>query len=73
MPRDANFKGEDNHSCLLRHELVANYQKHKQLEYAQIHMKEFAKKLEEEREPELKPEEGKELTEEQKKRYIEAR
>ena len=73
MPRDANFKGDDNHSCLLRHELVANYQKHKQLEYAQLHMKEFAKKLEEDRDPELKPEEGKELTEEQKKRYIEAR
>ena len=73
VPRDANFKGDDNHSCLLRHELVANYQKHKQLEYAQLHMKEFAKKLEEDRDPELKPEEGKELTEEQKKRYIEAR
>ena len=24
-PRDANYKGEDNHTCLLRHELVANY------------------------------------------------
>ena len=66
VPRDANFKGEENHTCLLRHELVANFQKHKQLEYAQEHMKVFAKKLEEERDPELKLEEGKELTEEQK-------
>ena len=29
VPRDANFKGEENHTCLLRHELVANFQKHK--------------------------------------------
>ena len=36
-------------------------------------MKVFAKKLEEEREPEPKPEEGKELTEEQKKKIIENR
>lgn len=25
VPRDANFKGEENHTCLLRHELVANF------------------------------------------------
>ena len=36
-------------------------------------MKVFAKKLEEERDPELKLEEGKELTEEQKQKYVEAR
>ena len=34
VPRDANFKGDDNHTCLVRHELISNFQKTKSLEYA---------------------------------------
>ena len=25
VPRDANFKGEDFHTCLVRHELISNF------------------------------------------------
>lgn len=41
--------------------------------YAQEHMVEFNKKLEAERAPEPKPEEGKELTADQKKQIYESR
>lgn len=62
-PRDANFKGEDNHTCLLRPELLIIYQKTKNIEYAQGKMADFLKG---------EQEEGKkteEMTEEEKKAY----
>lgn len=63
-PRDANFLGDDNHSCLVRPELVGLYQRSKNMEYASGKMKDFTKDLESKR-PELpKAEEGKELTDE---------
>ena len=73
MPRDANFKGDDFHSCLVRPELVKQIQRTKALEHAQSHMKEFNEKLEKERVPDPEPEEGKELTADQKRSIIESR
>lgn len=68
VPRDANYKGDDHHTCLVRHELVAKYQHACNLEYAQKHIKDFALKLDADRvASEPKPEEGQELSEEQKK------
>ena len=67
-PRDANFKGEEYHACLVRPELAALYQRSKNMEYASEHIKDFAANLDAEREKaEIKPEEGKELTDEQRK------
>lgn len=66
-PRDANYLGDEHHACLVRHELIGLYQRSKAIEYASEHMKEFSKKLEAERKPDPKPEEGKELSDEQKK------
>lgn len=63
-PRDANYKGEDNHTCLLRPELLIMLQRAKNLEYAQGKMKELQAKLDKEREADPVPEEGKELTDE---------
>ena len=49
----------------MRPELAALYQRSKNMEYATEHIKEFAAKLDAERQnAEDKPEEGKELTEE---------
>lgn len=58
-PRDANYKGEDFHTCLLRPELLIIYQRTKNIEYAQAKMIEFNKAIEEERakEESKKPEE----------------
>ena len=67
VPRDANYIGEDFHTCLVRPELITLFQKTKSIEYASEHISEFSAKLDKERaEAEPKPEEGKELTEEQK-------
>lgn len=65
-PRDANYKGEDNHTCLLRPELLVIYQRTKNIEYAQEKMKDFQKVLDEEKKGEPVVEEGKELTDAQK-------
>jgi hypothetical protein len=34
-PRDSNYQGEDNHTCLLRPELILIYKKTKGIEFAQ--------------------------------------
>ena len=68
MPRDANYIGDDFHTCLVRPELINLYQRSMSMDYASKHIKEFAEKLDTERlAAEPKPEEGKELTEEQRR------
>jgi hypothetical protein len=42
-PRDANYKGDEFHTCLLRPELLLIYQRTKSMEYAQEKMVEFNK------------------------------
>jgi hypothetical protein len=67
-PRDANFLGEENHTCLIRQELLILYQRQKNLESAKAKMEDYEKELEKEKaEREPKIEEGSELTEEYKK------
>ena len=66
-PRDANYKGEEYHTCLVRQELVLLYHRHRCVENAREKIKDFEKKLEEEfkeKEKELGVEESKPLTEE---------
>ena len=66
-PRDANFLGEENHTCLVRQELVLLYQRHKQLEIIKAEMEKYEKSTEAEKKEKMpKIEEGKEATEEQK-------
>lgn len=68
FPRDANFQGENYHTCCLRQELLVLYQRNKNIEFAQKEMEKFDLEIEEERrEREPKVAEGAELTEEQKK------
>jgi hypothetical protein len=68
VPRDANYIGDDFHTCLVRPELINLYQRSMSMDYASKHIKEFAEKLDTERvASEPKPEEGAELTEEQKR------
>lgn len=65
MPRDANFVGDEFHSCLVRPELVSIHQRAMNMEYASEHIKPFAEKLDAERTAaEPKAEEGKELSNE---------
>jgi len=67
VPRDANFVGDEYHSCLVRPELISIYQRAMNMEYASEHIKPFAEKVDAERAAvEPKAEEGKELTSEQK-------
>jgi len=71
-PRDANFLGEEYHTCLVRQELLVLYQRHLQMEHAKSKMGAFDKELEAElKEKEPKVEEGKEATEEQVKALTE--
>lgn len=65
-PRDANFLGDDNHTALVRPELITLYQKHKNLAYAGEKMEVFAKQMQEERDAERAKDEqeGTQLTEE---------
>jgi len=64
-PRDANFLGEDNHTCLVRQELLVLYQKHLQVQHAKKGMPEFETEMEKElKERQPKIEEGKEITDE---------
>ena len=65
-PRDANYLGEDNHTCLVRPELVGLFQRSKNMEYASQKMKDFSKQLESQRPAELKIKEGDEISEEKK-------
>ena len=71
-PRDANYLGDENHTCLIRQELLILYQRQKNLESAKAKMEGFEKELEKEKaEREPKIEEGKEPTEEYKKQMAE--
>ena len=65
-PRDANYLGEDNHTCLVRPELVGLFQRSKNMEFASQKMKDFSKQLESQRPAELKIKEGDEISEEKK-------
>ena len=73
-PRDANFLGEYYHTCLVRQELLVLYQRQLALEYARKGIDAFDVEIEKERkEREIKLEEGKEATEDQKKQMLELR
>lgn len=72
-PRDANYTGDEYHTCLLRPELLVIYQRTKNIEYAQEKMKDFQKALEEEKKDEPKREEGKELTDAEKEEITKKR
>jgi hypothetical protein len=47
-PRDANYLGEQNHTCLIRQELIILYQRHLNFEYAKNKMIPFEEELEKE-------------------------
>jgi hypothetical protein len=67
-PRDANFLGEQNHTCLIRQELIILYQRHLNFEYAKNKMIPFEEELEKEIKDKMpKIEEGNGPTDEQKK------
>jgi protein TIF31 len=71
-PRDANYLGEENHTCLVRQELLILYQRKKNMESAKAKMEEYEKELEKEKAEKIpKIEEGKEPTEEYKKQMAE--
>jgi hypothetical protein len=64
-PRDANFEGEENHTCLVRQELIVLYQRHLALQNAREKMKPFDQEVDEELKSKMpKLEEGKQPTEE---------
>ena len=66
-PRDANYLGEENHTCLLRQELIEIYQRDKSIELAKTKLKELEKELAAEREAKApKLNEGQDMSEEQK-------
>lgn len=67
VPRDANYLGEENHTCLVRPELLNLFQRSTAMDYASEKIKPFAQRLDDERAAaEPKAEEGKELTDEEK-------
>jgi len=49
-PRDANYPGEENHTCLVRHELLPIYLQQVNFEKAKEKMTDFEKDLEKEKE-----------------------
>lgn len=64
-PRDANYTGDEYHTCLIRHELITIYNREKSINHAKEMMKEADKLLEEEKDKRSpKVEEGKEMTDE---------
>jgi len=64
-PRDANYIGEEYHTCLVRQELLILYQRSKNFDYAKEKMEEFEKEIDAEKKDKMpKIEEGKEPTEE---------
>lgn len=70
-PRDANWPGEENHTCLLRQELMLHYQRSKRVDELREKMAEWEKEHEAENTAKMpKIEEGKEPTEEQKKEIL---
>ena len=71
-PRDANYLGDEYHTCLIRPELIDIYNREKSINHAKEMMKEADKVLEAEKDKRTpKVEEGKEMTDEQKKEYHE--
>ena len=48
-PRDANFEGSDNHTCLIRQELLVLYQRQRQISYAKEQMVAFEKEIDQEK------------------------
>ena len=74
MPRDSNYIGDDFHTCLIRPELLSLFQRAQNMDFASEHIKDFSNKLDEERKAaEPKAEEGKELSDEQKREVAERR
>lgn len=70
-PRDANWPGEENHTCLLRQELMLHYQRSKRVDELREKMAEWEKEHEAEGTAKMpKIEEGTEPTEEQKKEIL---
>ena len=70
-PRDANWPGEENHTCLLRQELMLHYQRSKRVDELREKMAEWEKEHEAESTAKMpKIEEGTEPTEEQKKEIL---
>lgn len=65
-PRDANYIGDEFHTCLVRPELISLFQRAKNRDYATSKMKEFVDDLESKREPEPKVKDNEELTEEKR-------
>lgn len=49
VPRDANYLGEENHTCLVRSELLNYFQRTTAMDYASEHIKDVSKKIDEER------------------------
>lgn len=72
-PRDANYKGDQYHTALVRPELLNRYQRYRGEKYATENIKPFVEKLEKDRKPDPKPEEGKELTDVQKREIAKQR
>jgi len=71
-PRDANYLGDEYHTCLIRPERIDIYNREKSIDHAKEMMKEADKVLEAEKDKRTpKVEEGKEMTDEQKKEYHE--
>lgn len=55
VPRDANWKGDENHTCLIRQELLVLYNRNKSVEYAKKRMAdEFEESMNKERDEEVK-------------------
>jgi protein TIF31 len=70
-PRDANYLGPDNHTCLLRQEMLHLYNRHQQVEHAKVKLAEFDKEHTAEfKEKCPKVEEGKEMSTEDQQKVI---
>lgn len=67
-PRDANYKGEEYHTCLLRPELLMIYQRTKNIDYAQAKIAQYTKALEEEK-AKVEQKKVEDMTEEEKEAF----
>lgn len=77
IPRDANFPGDDNHTCLVRQELTILYQRHLASEFARGKIAEFEESITQERADKIKAivdgKEEKDLSDEQKQQILRTR
>lgn len=77
IPRDANYMGEENHTCLVRQELTILYQRHLANNFAKEKIDEHEKVYEEERKEAIKKivdgKEEKDLTDAQKHEILACR